>query len=68
MTVDVRFTLQKDGFIILFSIRPSVRMSADTNVTFWVKVLCEVFSFAYIFESFLSRLLMFDYSYFCMVT
>ena len=61
MISDVKLALQKDGFILLLSIRPSVRMSAHTNVNilrqnFW----CEVFSFAYIFESFLSRLLMFD--------
>ena len=42
--------LQKDGFILLLSICPSVRMSAHTNVN----ILCQsfewsFFSFAYIF-------------------
>ena len=60
MIADVKLALQKDGFILLLSIHPSVRMSAHTNVNILREVLREVFSFAYIFESFLSRLLMFD--------
>ena len=32
MIADVKLDLQKDGFILLLSIRPSVRMSAHTNV------------------------------------
>ena len=32
MIADVKLALQKDGFILLLSIRPSVRMSAHTNV------------------------------------
>ena len=32
MTADVKLALQKDGFILLLSIRPSVHMSAHTNV------------------------------------
>ena len=32
MIADVKLALQKDGFIILLSIRPSVHMSAHTNV------------------------------------
>ena len=32
MIADVRLALQKDGFILLLSIRPSVHMSAHTNV------------------------------------
>ena len=32
MNVDVKLALQKDGFILLLSIRPSVRMPAHTNV------------------------------------
>ena len=35
---------------------------------FGSKFCLKCFSFAYIFESFLSRLLMFDACYFCMVT
>ena len=59
MIADVKLALQKDGFILRLSIRPSECMSAQTNVNILVKVLREVFFFAYIFESFLSRLLMF---------
>ena len=32
MIADVKLALQKDGFIFLLSIRPSVRMSAHTYV------------------------------------
>ena len=32
LIADVKLALQKDGFILLLSIRPSVRMSAHTNV------------------------------------
>ena len=32
MIADVKLALQKDGFMLLLSIRPSVRMSAHTNV------------------------------------
>ena len=32
MIADVKLALQKDGFILLLSIRPSVHMSAYTNV------------------------------------
>ena len=60
MIADVKLALQKDGFILLLSIRPSVLCQPIQMLTFCVKVLREVFSFAYIFESFLSRLLMFD--------
>ena len=39
MIADVKIALQKDGFILLLSIRPSERMTAHTNVN----ILCEVF-------------------------
>ena len=32
MIADVKLALRKDGFILLISIRPSLRMSAHTNV------------------------------------
>ena len=32
MIADVKLALHKDGFILLLSIRPSVRMSAHINV------------------------------------
>ena len=32
MSADVKSALQKDGFILLLSIHPSVGMSAHTNV------------------------------------
>ena len=60
MIADVKLALQKDGFMLLLSIRPSVRMSAHTNVNILGQNFVWCFSFAYIFESFLSRLLMFD--------
>ena len=56
MIADVKSALQKDGFILLLSIRPSVRMSAHTNVNILRQKFCVKFSFAYIFESFLARL------------
>ena len=54
MIADVKLALQKDGFILLLSIRPSVGMSAHPTqmLTFWVKVLPEVFFFCLYFESF----------------
>ena len=58
---DVKLALQKDGFILLLSIHPSVGMSAHTNVNILRQSFAWIFfSFAYIFESFLSKLLMFD--------
>ena len=60
MIADVKLALQKDGFILLLSIRSSVRVSAYTNVNILRQSFREFFSFAFIFESFLSRLLMFD--------
>ena len=33
MIADVNLALQKDGFILLLSIHPSVGMSAHTNVS-----------------------------------
>ena len=60
MIADVKLALQKDGFILLLSIRSSVRVSAYTNVNILRQSFRDFFSFAYIFESFLSRLLMFD--------
>ena len=32
MIADVKLALQKDEFILLLSIRPSVRMSANRNI------------------------------------
>ena len=60
MIVDVKLALQKKGFILLLSIHPSVRMSTHTNFNILRQSFACFFSFAYIFESFLSRLLMFD--------
>ena len=45
MIADVNLALQKDGFILLLSIRPSVCMSAHTNVN----ILHEVFFLLLIF-------------------
>ena len=39
-TADVKLALPKDGFILLLSIRPSVRSSAHTNVN----ILCQSFA------------------------
>ena len=61
MIADVKLALQKDGFMLLLSIRPSVPMSAHTNVNMLRQSFaCSFFPFTYMFESFLSRLLMFD--------
>ena len=60
MTADVKLALQKDGFILLLSIHPSVRMSAHTNVNILRESFARSFFLLLIFESFLSRLLMFD--------
>ena len=61
MISDVKLALQKDGFILPLSIHPSVRNSAHTNINIFAsKFSVKFFSLAYIFESFLSRLLMFD--------
>ena len=49
MIADVKLALQKDGFILLLSIHPSVRISAHTTVNILCQSLREVFSFAYIF-------------------
>ena len=61
MIADIKLALQKDGFILLLSIRPSVCMSAHTNVNILHQSFAwSFFFFAYIFESFLSKLLKFD--------
>ena len=39
MIADVKLALQKDGFILLVSILPSVRMSAHTNVNILYELL-----------------------------
>ena len=53
MIADVKLALQKDGFILLLSIRSSVHMSAHTNVNILRQCFAWSFFFAYIFESFL---------------
>ena len=48
MIADIKLALQKDGFILLLSICPKVRMAAHTNVNiFWSKFCVKCFSFAY---------------------
>ena len=43
MIADVKLALQKDGFILLPSIRPSVRMSAHT----YINILCQSFVWSF---------------------
>ena len=45
MIADVKLALQKDGFILLLSIRPSMRIQPIQMLTFCIKVLREVFFF-----------------------
>ena len=49
MIADVKSALQKDGFILLLSIRPSVRMSAHTNVNILRQKFCVKFFLLLIF-------------------
>ena len=49
MIADVKLALQKDGFILLLSISPSVHMSAHTNVSILHQSLREVFFFCLYF-------------------
>ena len=57
MIADAKLALQKDGFILLLSIRPSVRISAHTNVNILGQSFAlSVFLLHLFFESFLSRL------------
>ena len=60
MIADVKLALQKDGFILCSASVHQCVCQPIQMLTFCIKVLHEVFSFACIFESFLSRLLMFD--------
>ena len=49
MIADVKLALQKDGYILLLSIRPSVHMSAHTNVN----ILCQSSAFFFLLLIFL---------------